>query len=137
MSHTVTARNTEAMAFRIDDAGHTLIADAAAEHGGSDQGPSPKSFMLAGLAGCTGMDVVAILGKMQLPFDSFDLRIEAESADSHPHVYTKIHVTYIFSGSELDERRIEKAISLSLNKYCPVAATLKHTAEITHSLELS
>ena len=135
MSQTVSAKHNQGMAFSIDAAGHTLIADFHPDFGGQDQGPSPKTFLLAGLAGCTGMDVVAILGKMQMPYDSFHIKIDAESAETHPHVYTRIHVTYQFSGDALDSEKIEKAIKLSLNKYCPVAATLQHTAEITHSLE--
>ena len=134
MSQTVTATYTEGMAFDIEVSGHTLKADSLPDFGGEDRGPTPKSFLLAGLAGCTGMDVVAILGKMQVPYDTFGIQIEAESAETHPHVYTKVHVIYRFTGSELETGKIEKAITLSLNKYCPVAATLKHTAEITHEL---
>lgn len=93
--------------------------------------------MLSALSGCTGMDVVAILGKMQMLYDSFAIEISATGADSHPHVYTAIHIRYLFSGTEVDTAKVEKAIKLSLDKYCPVAATLKHTATITWEVVVS
>ncbi len=134
MSYDTRATYREGMAFDIDLNGHALGVDAGADHGGRNYGPSPKSMMLAGLSGCTGMDVVAILGKMQMPYDSFSIEISAESADSHPHVYTRIHIRYLFSGAEVDRAKVEKAVKLSLDRYCPVAATLKHTAELSHEI---
>lgn len=92
MSQTVHATHSEGMAFDITVGGHTLTADSLADFGGQDRGPTPKSFLLAGLAGCTGMDVTAILGKMQMPYDSFSLQIDAESADTHP-TYTPRYIS--------------------------------------------
>ncbi|TVR00931.1 MAG: OsmC family peroxiredoxin [Spirochaetaceae bacterium] len=125
------------MAFDIEQHGHHLTADADASHGGTGYGPSPRSLMLSALSGCTGMDVVAILGKMQMPYDSFALEISATGATEHPHVFTEVHIKYLFTGSEVDTAKVEKAVKLSLEKYCPVAATLKHTATITWEVVVS
>ncbi|GAB6088650.1 OsmC family protein [Spirochaeta dissipatitropha] len=137
MKQSIHAAYKDGMAFEIRNQGHSFMVDSIPDFGGQNLGPSPKSLMLSGLAGCTGMDVVSILQKMGVPFEQFDIQIEAESASEHPHVYTRIHIEYIFRGDELNTSKIEKAISLSLEKYCPVAATLRHTAEITHSLTSS
>lgn len=132
----VTATHKDALAFDVDVKGFAIGVDADPSHGGGNNGPPPKSLLLAALAGCTGMDVAAILGKMRMPYDSFRLELSGEARDEHPKTFRTVHVRYIFSGSELDAEKIEKAIDLSLTKYCPVAATLKHTAEITHELVL-
>ena len=137
MSYDTRAVYKDGMAFDIELGGHQLHADAGADHGGRDYGPSPRPMMLAALSGCTGMDVVAILGKMQMPFDSFALEISAESASQHPHVYTAVTIHYIFSGAEVEREKVEKAVKLSLEKYCPVAATLKHTAEIGYEIVIN
>lgn len=127
------------MAFDLDLQGRTIPVDAVEKVGGKDYGPQPKGLMLSALAGCTGMDVTSILGKMKVPFEEFNIDIDAETSDSHPKVYTKIHITYAFTGdqSALDQKKILRAIDLSLNDYCGVSATLKHTADISFELQLN
>jgi len=66
------------MSFEIDLEGHKMVVDADDSVGGSDQGPRPKSLMMSSLAGCTGMDVVSILNKMQMPFDRFEIGVEGD-----------------------------------------------------------
>ena len=124
----------EGMAFDVHVGGHTCTFDADPQFGGHGYGPSPKSLVLSALAGCSGMDVVSILRKMQMPFDSFSVDVDGETATESPKVYTRIHITYIFTGSALDEAKIEKAVNLSLDKYCGVAAMLKRSAEITYRI---
>lgn len=130
----IKAEKKEGMAFEIDTLGHVVRVDADESVGGQGSGPPPKSLMLTALAGCTGMDVTAILAKMRMPYDRFRIEITAEARDEHPKTFSSVHVRYIFSGSELNTDRIATAAELSLTKYCPVAATLKHTAEITHEI---
>ena len=103
---------TEGMAFDVELQGHRITVDASANSGGRDLGPTPKALLLAGLAGCTGMDVVAILRKMGQEWDSFKLQIEARTSEEHPKVYTDIKINYIFSGKELSKEKIEKAANL-------------------------
>ena len=125
------------MSFDIELQGHRFVVDASESVGGKDEGPRPKALMLSALAGCTGMDVVAILNKMQMPFERFTIEIDAESTDQHPKVYKSVTLVYHFWGDELDEAKIEKAVRLSQEKYCGVAATLKQLAEIDFSIRLN
>lgn len=125
------------MSFEIDLQGHKIVVDADQSVGGKNQGPSPKGLMLSALAGCTGMDVIAILGKMQMAFDRFEIAIEGESTDTHPKVYRDITVVYRFWGAELDESKIEKACRLSQTKYCGVSATLQEAGEVHWRIELN
>lgn len=134
MEYVTRAEFTKGMAFDVELHGHKLKVDADPAFGGTDSGPRPKSLMLSALAGCTGMDVVSILNKMKMPFDSFSLEVDAEQSDEHPKVYTRVLVRYIFSGPDLDRSKIEKAVNLSLDKYCGVANTLKHTAKIDYEI---
>ncbi len=136
MAHT-TARWRGDMSFDIDLHGHTFVVDADESVGGKDQGPRPKALLLSGLAGCTGMDVVSILGKMQMPFDRFEIRIDGSTTDSHPKVYNAVNVVYRFWGNSLEEDKIEKAVKLSQDKYCGVAETLRQLAELSYTIELN
>jgi putative redox protein len=122
------------MVFDVELHGHHFKVDADSEFGGEDRGPRPKALLLAGLAGCTGMDVVSILKKMRQDWDGFHLEVEAETADSHPQVYTKIHIKYIFTGEDLDRTKVERAVSLSREKYCAVSVMLEKTARVSHEI---
>ncbi|TVQ35767.1 MAG: OsmC family peroxiredoxin [Spirochaetaceae bacterium] len=137
MSYDTRAEYKDGMAFDVDLGGHDLRVDAGTDHGGRNYGPTPRSMMLAALSGCTGMDVVAILRKMQMPYDSFAIEVRADSADQHPHVYTAVTVRYLFSGQKVEREKVEKAVTLSLDRYCPVAATLRHTARIDYEIVIN
>jgi len=134
MSTKTVAQWTGGMSFDIELQGHSITVDAAPEVGGRDLGPSPKPLLLASLAGCTGMDVVAILRKMGQEWDSFNLQIEAQSSEKHPRVYTEIKINYIFCGKNLSKDKIKKAVNLSQDKYCGVSAMLKSSASISHEI---
>ena len=127
----------EDLAFEVELEGHRFMIDADENFGGKDRGPQPKPLLLSSLAGCTGMDVVSLLNKMKMPFDDFKLEVGGEVAEEHPKVYTDIVIRYIFSGSELDRDRIEKAVRLSVEKYCSVHAMLGTSANITYELMLN
>jgi putative redox protein len=122
------------MSFDIDLQGFNIRVDADESVGGKNQGPTPKPLMLSALAGCTGMDVASILGKMKMPYDSFTIEVEGNLTDEHPRVYDSIHLKYIFSGDSLDLSKIEKAITLSQDKYCGVSAMLGKSATITYEI---
>ena len=125
------------MSFELELQGFKQVVDADSSVGGKNQGPTPKALMLNALAGCTGMDVVAILNKMQMPFDHFEIKIDGETTDSHPKVFGSIDLVYQFWGSELDEKKIEKACQLSQTKYCGVSATLREAGEVNWKVELN
>jgi putative redox protein len=124
----------EEMAFKVELHGHDFMIDADESVGGRDRGPRPKALLLSGLAGCTAMDVTSILGKMKVPYDSFDVEVDAELTEEHPRIYSRIHVRYIFSGSALDRSKIERAVQLSEERYCGASAMLGKAAEITSEI---
>jgi putative redox protein len=127
----------EGMSFEVELQGHTFTVDADEKFGGRNRGPRPKALLLSGLAGCTGMDVVSLLGKMKVPFDSFRLEVEGRIGEENPKVYTDIVVRYIFTGPSLDREKIEKAVNLSVDKYCGVTAMLGKTARMSHEIVLN
>ena len=116
--------------------GHSIVMDTSAKSGGNQSAPTPMEMVLIGLGGCTGMDVISILRKMKQDVKGFRIEIEKKNADEHPKVYTAISMKYIFSGSRLDEKKIERAINLSQDKYCSVSAMLGKTADISHTFEI-
>jgi putative redox protein len=120
----------------VAEGGTRIVMDAMPEHGGTGAGPSPMQTVLAALAGCTGMDVVSILSKMRAPLERLAIGVEAERASEHPKVFTKIHLRYEFSGANLAQEQVEKAVSLSMEKYCSVSAMLKRSVEVTYEIVL-
>ncbi|MFO8128537.1 MAG: OsmC family protein [Bacteroidales bacterium] len=122
------------MAFETEVNGFKITLDADKKVGGKDRGPRPKPLLLVSLAGCTSMDVKSILTKMRVFPDSFRTEAEGEMTEEHPRHFHKIHLRYIFKGKALPEDKIEKAVSLSQNKYCGVTTMLEKAAEITHEI---
>ena len=104
--------------------GHNVTIDAKEESGGSDNGPRPTELLLNGLAGCTGIDVTLILKKMKQDLVDFSIEVESERAEEHPRRFTDIHLIYKLKGRNLDEKKVEKAINLSEEKYCSASASL-------------
>jgi len=123
------------MAFDADVDGHTITLDAAEAVGGKNRGPTPKPLLLVSLAGCTGMDVIAILNKMQQPYSYFDVKVEGELTDEHPKQYHSIKIIYEFKKDDgLDEGKVEKAVQLSQERYCGVSALLKKGSELDYEI---
>lgn len=90
----------------------------------------PMQMILASLAGCSGVDVVNILKKKRVNFSDLQIKVSGKRADTHPKVYTDIHVTYYVWGENIKPKDVEQAIELSEEKYCSVSAMLKSTANI-------
>ena len=118
------------MSFDALVTGHHLPMDVGIDAGGEDKGPRPKALLLAALSGCTGMDVVSILKKMQLSDYKLEIVSEAESTTEHPVIYHTILVKSMFEGEELPAEKIKKAVSLSADKYCGVNAMLSKAAKV-------
>lgn len=116
---------------------HRIIMDTSEKGGGHDRGASPKSLLLAGLAGCTGMDVMHILKKMRVNLDTFSMHVTGDVAEDHPRYFTKIHLVYNFTGTDVDKSKVERAVQLSQEKYCAVSHMLKQSAELTHDIRLN
>lgn len=113
--------------------GPAIVIDSAGGTFGTHSGPTPMELVLLGLAGCTAMDVMSIMAKKRQPLTNLQVKVDAERADEHPKIYTKIHLEYIAYGTGLDENALVRAIELSEEKYCSAQAMLKHAAEITSS----
>ncbi len=137
MKHKVSTSWKKDMVFESEVNGHTLTMDAPEAAGGKDQGPRPKPLMLAALAGCTGMDVIGILKKMRVEFDSFDIHIEADAADEPPKHYEKMKVIYAFSGKDLPKDKLEKAVNLSREKYCGVSYIYKQVIDMEYEVRVN
>jgi putative redox protein len=127
----------EAKAMWTDE--HRFLGQASSSHGividgASKTGSSPMELVLIALCGCTGYDVVSILGKKREPFTSVEVRAEAERAATPPTVYTEIRLVYRVGGN-VSHKAVEDAVRLSEEKYCSVSAMLQKTAKITYTIE--
>ena len=122
------------MAFQADLYGHKITVDTDKSNGGQDLGPRPKALVLVALAGCTGMDVVSILNKMRVELIDLNIKVEGEVTEEHPKHFSSMHITYEFWGQDLPLEKLEKAVSMSDEKYCGVSATLKKGIPVTHSI---
>ncbi len=118
------------------DSGHRLTLDAAPQHGGRNAGFRPMELLLIGTAGCTAMDVVALLRKMRQQFSAVEVTIGGERREEHPRAFTRLHLTYTVRGRNLDRAKVERAITLSQDKYCSATASLRGVAEVTWELHL-
>lgn len=116
--------------------GHSLTMDADSESGGSNAGFRPKELLLVGFGGCSGMDVISILRKKRQNITSLDIHVKGTVADSHPKLYAEVHIEYIVKGTAVEKEAVERAIKLSLDKYCSVGATLAKAGNITHSYRI-
>jgi putative redox protein len=116
--------------------GHTLAMDADEAFGGQNKGFRPMELLLVGFGGCTGMDVISILRKKRQNITSLEMNVKGERAETHPHVYTDVHIEYIVKGKGVESQSVERAISLTLEKYCSVGATLAKTGRITSSYRI-
>ena len=116
--------------------GHAVLMDGAPEGGGRNLGPRPMEMLLVGTGGCTAYDVVHILKKGRQPISDCVVEIDAERAGEDPKVFTKIHLHFVVTGKDLNPVQVERAISLSAEKYCSASIMLGKTADITHDFEI-
>ena len=125
------------LGFEVQVRDHHLFTDAKKESGGGNRGPNPKEYLLSGLIGCTGMDVVSLLKKYNVTFESFDIKVETELTTEHPHVFTDIHMNFYLIGATVDPELFKKAVDLSMTKYCGVSAMLSKSSDIHYHLFLN
>lgn len=116
--------------------GSTVDIDAKATVGGTGKGMGPMETLIAALGGCSTIDIVLFLKKFRQTLNDIQVEIDAERDPDHvPSLFTKIHAHYQLYGT-LDAKQVEKAISLSIDKYCSVAQIIKHTVPITYSFTI-
>jgi putative redox protein len=118
------------------DTGHKVVMDGPPEGGGRDLGPRPMEMLLLGTAACSSYDVISILKKSRQKISACDVTISSERAESEPKVFTKIHIHFRISGAGLKEKQVQRAVSLSAEKYCSASIMLGAMAEVSHDYEI-
>jgi putative redox protein len=97
---------------------------------------SPMELLLIALGGCTAVDVVSILKKKRERVTGYRVEVRGTRREEHPRAFTRIEVRHVVTGRGLSERAVSQAVSLSEEKYCSVAATLRPAAEIVSTFEI-
>ncbi len=124
-------------AYSDQNSNYSILLDAYKDAGENKQdGMRPTDLILAGLAGCSSMDILSILKKKKQNITSYKVNVTGERAETHPRVFTKMFITYEIKGKDVDEQAVKRAIELSENKYCSVWAMLKNSVEIEWSYKI-
>lgn len=133
----VTTSWVETLAFDVKaDTGHVARLDTSVENGGSGSGMNPKKMLLGSLCGCSGIDVVEILHKMKVSFTKLEIEASAEQTEDHPKVFKFIDMVYRCDASPEDLDKLNRAVSLSKEKYCGISAMLAKHCPINYTIEL-
>lgn len=117
------------------ESGHSIVIGTA-EGDTPKPGPSAMELVLLGAGSCSAWDVVEILKKSRQQIDDVTVELDADRAEEPPKVFTRIHLHFVVKGRDLDPRRVERAIQLSVDKYCSATAMLEKTATVTHDFEV-
>jgi putative redox protein len=126
----------EKMKFTAEADGHQVPMDAKSPIGG-DSAMNPKQLLLAGISGCTAMDVVALLKKYKQPFESLDVDVDGDLTEgSHPVVFKEIKLLFKLKG-QIDSSKVLEAVHLSQTKYCGVTAMVSKSVPIFYTVELN
>ena len=138
MTQTVTTTWKENMLLESDNPhGNHVLMETDPNFGGSNQGLNPKALMLSSIGGCTALDVVSLLKKMRVEMDSFKVVVAASMTTEHPKYYDKVNIDYYFTGSDLNEDKINKAVTLSEERYCGVIKMFRTFAEVTLAIHIN
>jgi putative redox protein len=116
--------------------GHSVIMDGAPDAGGRNMGFRPMEMLLLGLAGCSAFDVVLILKRGRERVTDCVVEVDADRAETDPKVFTNVRLRYVVTGHDLDRKKVERAVSLSEEKYCSASAIIGKTAQLTHEVEI-
>jgi putative redox protein len=131
MAHEIDVQWMGKMQFNALVNGHTIIMDGPEKVGGEDNGPIPKPFVLTALAGCTGMDVAAILKRADKNPYEFDMKVIGDISKRAPIEYIAIHIIYDFKGSVENKETALNAVNDSQEKYCGVSSMLKKALPVS------
>lgn len=116
--------------------GHKLVLGTALGSESRTPGPSPIELVLIGTGGCSAFDVVHILEKGREAIEECVVEFDGERAEQDPKVFTRIHMHFVVKGRGLASSKVERAVGLSVEKYCSASAMLAKTATITHDFEV-
>ena len=117
----------------IAPSGH---AQAIETNSKRNRAATPMELLLIALGSCTGVDVISILKKKRQRVTDYRIEVSGERREEFPRSYTRLSVKHIVRGRGLSEPAVARAIELSDQKYCSVAATLRGSAEIVTSYEI-
>lgn len=117
------------------ESGHKIAFGTVSE-AGPKPGPSPMELVLIGTGGCSAYDVVSILEKGREAIESVEVELDADRAETDPKVFTRIHMQFIVKGRGLNPAKVERAVALSVDKYCSASAMMAKTATLTHGFEV-
>ena len=134
MKETIKAQWLNGLSFETEVDGHKIYMDTAAEHGGKNLGPRPKLMMMVALAGCTGMDVVAILKKMRENVEELSVEVQGDVTEEHPKRFEGMKVIFRVKGKGINLKNVEKAVNLSSTRYCGVSTNYKEAFDITYEI---
>lgn len=134
MTHKITSDWKGEMAYEVETTGGKLQLDATLNENGKAKGMTPKYLMLVSLAGCTSMDVTSLLEKMRAQVTDFKVDVEAELTEEHPKYYNKVKMLYKFKGDDLQKDKIEKAVKLSVDRYCGVYEMFRQFADVSYEI---
>lgn len=116
--------------------GNSIMLDGSPDIGGEGKGMRPMQLLLAAVGGCSAIDILLILKKQKQIIESFEIEVDGEREKMEDYsLFKKIELHFIITG-QLEVAKAERAIKLSLDKYCSVAKTLEPTATITHRLTI-
>jgi putative redox protein len=128
---------SDGMAFVAEtSSGHLVAMDGAPEGGGRNLAPRPMEMVLLGTGGCTAYDVVMILKKSRQEVHGCSVKLKADRASQDPKVFTQINFHFTVTGRNLNPVTVERAITLSHEKYCSASIMLAKSAELTHTFEI-
>lgn len=120
----------------VNELGNTVHIDAAPDVGGTNKGMRPMQLLLAAMGGCSSIDIINILKKQKQDLRDIKVTVTGErEKDTIPSLYVNVHAHFRLYGN-LDPIKVQKAVSLSVEKYCSVAKTLEKTAKVTYSIEI-
>ncbi len=137
MSDKITTNWKGGMLFESDNpSGKSVLMDTVLDGQTERFGLSPKAMMLSSLAGCSGVDIVDILQKMKVLKYKLSIEVEAQLTDEHPKFYDKVHLDYHFHGHELNVNKINKAVSLSVEKYCGVMEMFRQFSNVSTEIHI-
>ena len=116
--------------------GFTIPIGTRNEDGSYTTGTSPLELLAIGLVGCTGMDVISILEKKRQAVTGFEVKTHIERATEHPRVFSHVMVEYVVTGKKIDPEAVERAVELSVTKYCSAQAMLSKAVPIEHKITI-
>lgn len=134
----VSVKHIKGMHFQGEGSSKVVTnIDASVTAGGTGHGTGPMELLLMAIAGCSGMDIVTILEKMQVKVQRFETTVEGERESNHPRVFRDIEIVYKFWGESLKREKLQRAVQLSLERYCSVASMIDKVANLTYRIEIN